>query len=537
MAAELETALDDLVRRFGPGVLDDADGLGPLLDDFVVDRHEQVRARVVVDAVRLRSWQRLRDLRAHGAAPDAALDSAAAHLVEIRGGTDPGSAREALAALAGAAGLLVDPAASAAETQQPSLAKPPATTEAPDGGTTRLGTPPPTLGAGRRSPRRTSADTASGSSAPREASTDVEPRASSPVGDSVGRWAEQDPVRPSPRTRRAGVALALVSTVAAALVWAGIELLDDSTAADDVELSPTPAPPTCGAASRSTDPCLPRAAEALEDEEFLFAVRTRGSDRLSRGDVDGTTRELQLAQTETETYPNVSPDRRSFIYLGRNSEGVSDLWVAGVDGEDERLLFPEQRPCPRMGPPAWSPDGTKLALICKDRDGSTRKGVYVVTLDGQTLDVLDRGRYCSSPAWSEDGVLAYRSRTRIAERAPGALVTIDADGDEEALPVAGTGTQDGHPSWSSDGEYVAFQRTTLAGTNDVWVVSPDKGALIEIDAGIGPDVGPIWSPASDHELIYSNEGSLYLDDPTDERGATPLPIAGDNLWSPAWGRR
>lgn len=131
MAAELETALDDLARRFGPAVLDDADGLGPLLDDFVVDRHEQVRARVVVDAVRLQSWQRLRDLRAHGAASDAALDSAAAHLVEVRGGTDPGSAREALAALAGAAGVLADPVATPAETEQPRLDPPPGTTAVP----------------------------------------------------------------------------------------------------------------------------------------------------------------------------------------------------------------------------------------------------------------------------------------------------------------------------------------------------------------------------------------------------------------------
>ena len=106
MASELEEALHSLARRFGPAVLDDPDGLGPLLDDLVVAREEQVRAQVVVDAVRLGSWQRLRELRSHGAAEVAALDSAAEHLTEARGGTDHASARWALSMLGHAAGVL-----------------------------------------------------------------------------------------------------------------------------------------------------------------------------------------------------------------------------------------------------------------------------------------------------------------------------------------------------------------------------------------------------------------------------------------------
>ena len=137
MATELEAALADLARRFGPDVLDDADGLGPLLDDLVTARDEQVRAKVVVDAVRLRSWQRLRDLRGHGAGADEALDSAADHLVQTRGGTDHASARWALSALGSATGVVAGPAgpppvASArGSAPRAQAAEPPPTVEAP----------------------------------------------------------------------------------------------------------------------------------------------------------------------------------------------------------------------------------------------------------------------------------------------------------------------------------------------------------------------------------------------------------------------
>ena len=145
MATELEAALADLARRFGPEVLDDAEGLGPLLDDLVIDRDEQVRAKVVVDAVRLRSWQRLRDLRGHGAGADEALDSAADHLVQTRGGTDHASARWALSALGSATGVVAGPVgpppvasargsappAQSAE-QPPTVAAPPPTRPGPE---------------------------------------------------------------------------------------------------------------------------------------------------------------------------------------------------------------------------------------------------------------------------------------------------------------------------------------------------------------------------------------------------------------------
>ena len=242
MATELEEALADLARRFGPEVLDDAEGLGPLLDDLVIDRDEQVRAKVVVDAVRLRSWQRLRDLRGHGAGPDEALDSAADHLVQTRGGTDHASARWALSALGSATGVVAGPVgpppvASARGTappaqaggQPPTVAAPPPTVPEPPPTVAEppltVAPPPPTV--------------------PRPEATVPEPEPALPRPEPTvpsQAWATPGPpvVDTGPRrellgmSRRALVALSLAVLLAlAGGVGVAMAMSDDPAAGDD----------------------------------------------------------------------------------------------------------------------------------------------------------------------------------------------------------------------------------------------------------------------------------------------------------------
>jgi hypothetical protein len=50
--------------------------------------------------------------------------------------------------------------------------------------------------------------------------------------------------------------------------------------------------------------------------------------------------------------------------------------------------------------PAWSPDGKKIAFVCRERSDS---GIYVMQADGSAQTRLAAGDCSSTPDWSPDG--------------------------------------------------------------------------------------------------------------------------------------
>jgi TolB protein len=110
--------------------------------------------------------------------------------------------------------------------------------------------------------------------------------------------------------------------------------------------------------------------------------------------------------------------------------GCEDIWVTRVGDTPRRLTY-------RGGSsPSWSPHGTKLAFVRRDRRG--RVNIYLVRRDGRGLRRLTR-RGGTHPAWSPDGKkVAYiwnGDLFTIQVTGRGARRLVDESGDANSGPA------------------------------------------------------------------------------------------------------
>jgi len=134
------------------------------------------------------------------------------------------------------------------------------------------------------------------------------------------------------------------------------------------------------------------------------------------------------------------------------------------------------------GPPAWSPDGNRIAFTAGD--------VYIMNADGSNLKRRTPGPFYSV-AWSPDG------RTLALDGPSGGdslnISTVSVDGDDVPMVLK---TNAAAPSWSPDGKRIAYGRGTAyydptqiyfmnADGSDPHRATPDSA---------GFNWGPAWSP-------------------------------------------
>lgn len=106
-----------------------------------------------------------------------------------------------------------------------------------------------------------------------------------------------------------------------------------------------------------------------------------------------------------------------------------------------------------------SGENGKIAFV-SDRDGNPE--IYVMEADGSEVTLLTSGE---DPAWSPDG-------TRIALSRDGAIFIRSLSGGETRITDPSTATHptwartflDRYPAWSPDGSSIAFKRDSSGGT-------------------------------------------------------------------------
>ena len=168
----------------------------------------------------------------------------------------------------------------------------------------------------------------------------------------------------------------------------------------------------------------------------------------------------------------VSPDGKQISFARGDEKNFnrSEIWVMGPDGAQAHVVV--SVPGFVVGPPAWSPDSTKLAYL-KDVywPGYEQEDVQIETFDvrtGKTEVVLSDYKLRYGLAWTRDGRILFSE----AEVPPNQgesnvwFVRLDKNGQREGDPQRLTSGPDWKPviNASEDGKRVLFIRTNIVPT-------------------------------------------------------------------------
>ena len=216
---------------------------------------------------------------------------------------------------------------------------------------------------------------------------------------------------------------------------------------------------------------------------FLYSISSIDSVKDSRkSDLwmmswDGTTN-LQLTYTpEGEGNPRWSPDGKYISFITARNGGTSQVYVLNRQGGEAYALTNVKG---ELQTYEWNPDGSKLALIIKDAEDTSKQKKAEPW-------VIDRYHFKQDVA----GYLYDKRKSHIYL----------FDLKEKKLDKLTTGNyNEGNIRWSPDGTQIAFvsNRTEDPDKNsndDIYIVEAKKGATIrQLTTWKGTDASPQWSP-------------------------------------------
>jgi TolB protein len=149
------------------------------------------------------------------------------------------------------------------------------------------------------------------------------------------------------------------------------------------------------------------------------------------------------------------------------------------------------------GAPAFSPDGSQMALALSRRDGNV--DVYVLTLASQELRrITDDPSIDTEPAWAPDG----RSLYFTSDRAGGPQVyQVGVEPGARARRVTFEGGYNARPRPSPDGRQLAVV-TLDRGAYRIAVVDAKQGGLQVLSSG-QQDESPSFAP-NGADILYTS---------------------------------
>jgi WD40 repeat protein len=163
------------------------------------------------------------------------------------------------------------------------------------------------------------------------------------------------------------------------------------------------------------------------------------------------------------------------------------IGVMNADGTNETTITSPSAGHDRF--PAWSPDGSKIAFsssrdTCVSNPDVCNSQIYTINADGTNLTRITNDPFNeSNPAWSPDG-------SKIAVEAAG-ITVFNADG-TNPTPLT-SDPEDASPAWSPDGTKIAFS-PSRDGNREVYVMNADGTNQTNLTNNLGQDGSPSWSP-------------------------------------------
>ncbi len=218
----------------------------------------------------------------------------------------------------------------------------------------------------------------------------------------------------------------------------------------------------------------------------------------------GLTQRLTNSQG-LELDPAISPDGDLVAYAS-GPLGAMKLYLQDVDGGSGIIPLTDTISGHHRWP-RWSPDGTQIAFLNTNSDGSA---VQVIPAAGGTpstvVQTVGGEDEIFGASWSPDG-------TQIAYGKSGGIYTVPVNGGEPRRLVE---MVDGHsPSWSPDGSRIVFvsgNPTFVYGTfvlgniapSALWIVSVANGEAVQFTETTFLHVSPVWTADGESLVFVSN---------------------------------
>jgi len=130
---------------------------------------------------------------------------------------------------------------------------------------------------------------------------------------------------------------------------------------------------------------------------------------------------------------------------------------------------------------AWSPDGTKLAYVSTGINGQAANDIYTISPNGTgALRITTDGLAKNSLAWSPDG-------TKLVYGAVLGVCVIPATGGGIQSPAQGK-----QPRWSPDGQRIVFVTNAYDGNDEIYTIRTDGSDPKNLSQDPAADSGPDW---------------------------------------------